>query len=146
MLSGIHPLLNGKLLLALDQMGHGDAVVVADANFPAHQLGLDVLDLPGLAAASVTQAIRTVFPLDTFEGPSVTLMSTADGARVAVQEELVTAAAAPDDRVSEVERFAFYDLAAEASLVIRTGESRSYGNVVLRKGVVTGPAAELPPA
>lgn len=146
MLSGIHPLLNGQLLLALDQMGHGDAVVVADANFPAHQLGLAVLDLPGLGAANVTQAIRTVFPLDTFEGPSVTLMSTADGARVAVQEELVSAAAAPDDRVSEVERFAFYELAAEAALVIRTGENRSYGNVVLRKGVVTEPAAELPPA
>jgi len=146
MLSGIHPLLNGELLLVLDQMGHGDTVVVADANFPAHQLGQVVVDLPGLGAAAVVEAVRTVFPLDTFEGPSVSLMSTADGNRVPVQEELVRAAAAPADRVQEVERFAFYDLAAEAALVVRTGEGRSYGNAVLRKGVVTGPPPALPPA
>jgi len=146
MLSGIHPLLNGELLLALDQMGHGNVVVVADANFPAHQLGLEVVDLPGLGAAAVVQAIRTVLPLDTFEGPSVTLMSTADGQRVAVQDELVAAAAAPEERVEEVGRFDFYEVAAEAALVVRTGETRSYGNLALRKGIVTDAPADLPPA
>lgn len=146
MLSGIHPLLNGELLLALDQMGHGDDVVVSDANFPAHGLGLPVVDLPGVSAPSVVAAIRTVFPLDTFEGPSVTLMSTADGERVTVQEELVAAAAAPTERVEEVKRFAFYERAAEASLVVRTGEGRSYGNAILRKGVVGAATSALPPA
>ena len=146
MLSGIHPLLTGDLLRALDQMGHGDVLVVADANFPAHRIGLDVLDLPGTSAAAVVAAVRTVFPLDTFEGPSVSLMSTADGARVTVQDELVAAGAAPDDRVTEIDRFGFYDLAAEAALVVRTGETRSYGNLALRKGIASAPTEALPPA
>ena len=35
MLEGIHPLLSGELLHHLDDMGHSDAVVIADAHFPA---------------------------------------------------------------------------------------------------------------
>ncbi len=38
--------------------------------------------------------------------------------------------------VMPVERFAFYDLARESFAIIRTGERRFYGNVMLRKGVV----------
>ncbi|MDF2811781.1 MAG: ribose transporter, partial [Microvirga sp.] len=39
MLRGIHPLLGPDLLHALRSLGHGDELVVADANFPAHSLG-----------------------------------------------------------------------------------------------------------
>ena len=35
MLKGIHPLLHADLLHALASMGHGDELVIADANFPA---------------------------------------------------------------------------------------------------------------
>ena len=35
MLTGIDPILTGALLAQLDAMGHSDAVVVADAHFPA---------------------------------------------------------------------------------------------------------------
>jgi L-fucose mutarotase len=31
-------ILTGRLLLALDEMGHGDAVVIADAHFAASKL------------------------------------------------------------------------------------------------------------
>ena len=47
MLSGIHPILVGDLLAALDRLGHGDELVVADANFPAHRLGATVSRRPG---------------------------------------------------------------------------------------------------
>ncbi len=53
-----------------------------------------------------------------------------------MQHELVAAAAAPDERVAELERFAFYERARAARLVVRTGEPRPYGNLILRKGVV----------
>ena len=43
MLTGIHPILAGELLAALDRLGHGDELVVADANFPAHRLGAQVV-------------------------------------------------------------------------------------------------------
>jgi L-fucose mutarotase len=35
-----------------------------------------------------------------------------------------------------LERFAFYERAAQAFVVIATGEARVYGNIILRKGVV----------
>ena len=64
-------------------------------------------------------------------------MTSADGARLPVQDELVTAAGATERDVRFLARHAFYDVAAEAYLIVRTGETRTYGNVILRKGVVT---------
>lgn len=136
MLSGIHPILSGELLAALDRLGHGDELVVADANFPAHRVGRTVVEAAGLAAADVVEAIRTVVPLDTYAGASVLLMAAEGGERLPVQHELVLAAAAAADRVDELERFDFYARAEAAQLIVRTGELRPYGNLVLRKGVV----------
>lgn len=136
MLSGIHPILHGDLLAALDRLGHGDELVVADANFPAYRSGAAVIVAAGVDAPAVVAAIRTVIPLDTYEGASVLLMSAEDGERLPVQHDLVVAADAPADRVDELERFDFYERAAGARLVVRTGELRPYGNVILRKGVV----------
>ena len=136
MLTGIHPILAGDLLAALDRLGHGDELVVADANFPAHRVGAPVVETPGLPSPAVVEAIRTVVPLDGDERASVLLMAAEGGERLAVQHELVAAASAPADRVAELERFAFYDRAAAARLVVRTGELRPYGNLLLPKGVV----------
>ncbi|HEV7185279.1 MAG TPA: RbsD/FucU domain-containing protein [Leifsonia sp.] len=134
MLSGIDPILTGTLLAQLDVMGHSDAVVVADAHFPAARLGARVVDTPGLSAPQVLAAVRSVLPLD--DAPALTLMRSADGATLAVQHELIAAARADDGDVRFVDRHAYYDLAAEAFLIIRTGETRSYGNALLRKGLV----------
>lgn len=117
-------------------MGHGDSVAVVDANFPAYRLGALIVEVPGSGAAVVAQAILTVFPLDTYEDASVSLMRTADGERSPVQEELVRVAGVPAARIEELERFEFYARTAMAFLVVRTGEHRPYGNVILRKGVI----------
>jgi len=132
-LSGINPLLTGPLLAHLDAMGHSDAVVLADAHFPAHRLGARVLDLPGVTTPDLMAAIRTVLPLD--DAPAVDLMATPDGERLPVQEGLIAAAGTQDVRF--LDRYAFYDAAAPAYLIVRTGETRVYGNAILRKGVVT---------
>lgn len=47
-LTGIHPILTGELLAHLDAMGHSDAVVLADAHFPADRLASRLLTFPGL--------------------------------------------------------------------------------------------------
>jgi L-fucose mutarotase len=133
MLSGIDPILTGTLLAHLDAMGHSDAVVVADGHFPAARLGARVVETPGLSAPQVLAAIRSVLPLD--NAPALSLMRSADGATLEVQHELIAAARAGDDDVTFVERQAFYDLAADAFLIIRTGETRSYGNALLLKGL-----------
>lgn len=134
MLEGIHPLLTGAMLLRLDEMGHSDAVVVADAHFPAAALGRHVIDLPGTSTPDVLAAIRTVVPLD--DAPALDLMASADGAVLDVQREIIAAAGATEESTRFVDRFAYYDAAREASLIVRTGETRKYGNALLRKGVV----------
>jgi len=133
-LEGIHPLLTGELLLHLDRMGHSDAVVIADAHFPAWGLGARVIDLPGTTTPEVVAAIRTVLPLD--DAPGIDLMDSADGEVLDVQRELMAAAGTVLETTRFVERFAYYEVAASAYLMVRTGETRKYGNALLRKGVV----------
>jgi L-fucose mutarotase len=133
-LTGIHPILTGELLAYLDAMGHSDAVVLADAHFPADRLAQRLLVLPGLSTPDVLAAVRTVIPLD--DPPALDLMESADADRLPVQDELTEAAGADQGDVRFVERHAFYDFATEAYLIVRTGETRTYGNAILRKGVV----------
>ncbi|MFV0450769.1 MAG: RbsD/FucU family protein [Propioniciclava sp.] len=140
MLHNLDPLLTGRLLLALDEMGHGDAVVIADAHFTAAKLARKhLIDLPGLSAPRVLAAIRTVLVPDTFATP-LDLMEAPDGI-LPVQEELMAAARLTRAETALVERFAFYEKAAEAEVIIRTGETRIYGNALFRKGVTPAPPA-----
>jgi L-fucose mutarotase len=136
MLIGINVLLRGPLLAALDVLGHGDVLVIADANFPAARLGA-ALALPGVRSAEAVDAILSVFPLDPDE--SVVLMAAPDGPQP-VQDEIMAAvkdrAAGP--AVEHVGRFEFYELARSASLIVQTGELRPYGNVLVRKGGING--------
>ncbi len=136
MLHGIDPLLTGDLLAALDAMGHGDALVLADAHFPAARLARRLLALPSVGTPDLLRAVRTVLPLDD-DTPAVDLMRSADGVPLEVQRQLADAAGTPLEEARFVERFAFYDEAEGAFLVVRTGETRPYGNVLVRKGVVT---------
>lgn len=135
MLIGINALLRGPLLAALDALGHGDVLVIADANFPAARLG-EAHSLPGVLSAEAVDAILSVFPLDPDE--SVVLMTAPDGLRP-VQSEIM---AAVNDHagpvVEHVGRFEFYELARSASLIVQTGELRPYGNVLVRKGGING--------
>ena len=71
MLKGITPLLNAKVLHALAAMGHGDDLIVADANFPAQSIARDtilgsLLRIDGVSAADAVAALLSVMPLDSF--------------------------------------------------------------------------------
>ena len=138
MLTGINPLLTGELLWHLDAMGHSDAVVIADAHFPAAALADRLVTLPGTTTPDVLAAIRTVVPLD--DAPGLDLMTSADGEVLQVQSELMAAAGTDLATTGFVDRFAYYELARSAFLVVRTGETRKYGNALLRKGVVGHPS------
>ena len=134
MLLGIDPLLTGDLLAALDAMGHSDAVCLSDAHFPADRIADRLLVLPGVATPDLLRAVRSVLPLD--DAPAVDLMASADGTVLPVQHDLMAAAQVGQDGTRFLDRHEFYREAAGAYLVVRTGETRTYGNVMVRKGVV----------
>lgn len=133
MLLNIDPLLTGELLKGLDEMGHSDLVLIADANFPAHRVNRDAIELPGTTVPQVVRAICSVLPLDGDVAP--VLMDAGVVPPPAVQAEIEAAAAHPL-AARLVDRWEYYDLAAQASVVVATGEMRLWGNVLLAKGLV----------
>ncbi len=139
MLKGLSPLLSPDLLHLLASMGHGDELVLADANFPAATHARRLLHLPGLASPAVLDAVLSVLPLDDFVAqPALTMQVVGDAA---AQPEVVRAfdavlRAHGGPPTAPLERSAFYQRAAAAFGVVATGETRLYGNILLRKGVV----------
>ncbi|MBJ6131301.1 ribose ABC transporter [Ochrobactrum sp. Q0168] len=138
MLKNINPLLTGSLLSILADMGHGDDLVIVDANYPAQASGVPVLDFPGISATAMAEAVLSVLPLDDFVDKPAAVMQ-ASNETPAIYGEFEAVIAVAEGRkiaVDPVERFAFYARAREAFAVIRTGERRLYGNIIFKKGVI----------
>ncbi|WP_416065321.1 RbsD/FucU family protein [Rhizobium sp. ZK1] len=140
MLKGIHPLLGPDLLYALKSMGHGDDIVIADANFPASSMGPDVIRADGVSATAMAEAILTHMPLDTFVPQSAWRMEVVGDPKAVPEvcaefQEIVTRRAGSFS-IASVERFAFYEMARKAAYIVATTEFRLYGNLILKKGVV----------
>lgn len=139
MLKGIDRLLTGDLLKALCDMGHGDELVIADANFPAETVAKRLIRIPGIDGVRIAEAIMSVFPVDTYVDNPACVMDLTDGDKAKGMPEPVIWG---DYRriigmkLGLIERFAFYERAKKAYLVIQTGEERQYGNLLLTKGVV----------
>jgi L-fucose mutarotase len=134
----LNELLHPGIVGALAGAGHGATVLLADGHYPATtatspRARLDYLNhTPGVVdVTTVLRLVRGAVPLE-----SAQVMVPPDGEpeppAIAEYRELL--APLP---VTELDRFAFYDAAAPAYLIVRTGETRVYGNAILRKGVVT---------
>ncbi|WP_349436504.1 RbsD/FucU domain-containing protein [Pararhizobium sp. A13] len=140
MLKGIHPLLGPDLLHAIRTMGHGDEIVVGDANFPASSIGPKVVRADGVDALSITEAILAHMPLDTFAAESAWRMEVvgdpAAEPEVCVEFQKLVHKLAGNFKVVPIERFAFYERARKAAYIVATTEFRLYGNIILKKGVV----------
>lgn len=145
MLKGISKLLTGDLLKALCDMGHGDEIVIADANFPAERVAKRLLRYPGVDGVALLQAMAEIFPLDTYtEEPAVVMELTqsdvAKGMPTPViwdeYQQVMNSAYPESAPLGKLERFEFYERAKNAYLIIQTGEERQYGNLILVKGVV----------
>jgi len=141
MLIGINALLTPDLLHALAAMGHGDSIVLVDNNYPATR-GRRTLDLPGANVVQSLRAVLSLLPLDTFiPNPAQVMQVVGDPTAVPpVLAEMNEVLADGGHKPAElVERFAFYAAAAEAYAIVRTGERRFYGNIILTKGVIPPP-------
>lgn len=143
MLKNIPPILSPELLCALSQMGHGDELVIADGNFPSHSVGKNaiVIRADGHGVPELLDAILQVFPLDTYSEKPVGLMAVCDGDDVETPiwdkyNELLNKYEPEHHDIEFIERFAFYERAKGAYLIIATGEQALYANILLKKGVV----------
>lgn len=145
MLKGIPAILSPELLKILCEMGHSDTLVIADGNFPSESIGKDaiVCRLDGHGTAEILEAILKLFPLDTYVEHPVNLMQVmaGDPVETPIWETYNSIVKTYDERgeqaIGKIERFAFYEKAKKAYVIIATSEKALYANIMLQKGVVT---------
>lgn len=149
MLIGIDPALSGDLLKVLDNMGHGDQLVIADRNYPIYAAGRPVIRMGPVGSLRTFQAILSVFPLDTYVPYPLERMEVENNPDLMtpVQEEVIEFVRAhymPDLEYGVIPRLEFYERARSARAVIHTLEDQPYGCFIVTKGVVFDPD-KLPP-
>lgn len=141
MLRGIDPILTPDLLRHLRAMGHGDELVIVDANFPGETCGTRIERLAGVSATEALRAILGLMPLDTFvDAPARTMQVVGEPDTippiVAEFQAIIDEVADAPAKITSIERHAFYEEARKTYLVVQTAEARFYGNLILSKGVV----------
>jgi L-fucose mutarotase len=141
MLKGLDPLLSADLLHVLRAMGHGDELAIVDANFPATSMGRRVVRMDGISATRTLEAVLSVMPLDDFVDEPCARMRVVDDPDAVPEvckefQALIDRAEGRRFQLGRIERFAFYERARQAFALVQTGETRLYGNVLLKMGVV----------
>lgn len=146
MLKGLDPLLTAELLFVLKAMGHGDDIVICDRNHPATTIAAEtthgaLITLFGADIPRATQAILSLFPLDTFVETPVMRMEVVGNPGQLVEahhamQRVVDAAEGRPVRIGAYERFAFYEAAKRSFAIVQTSDPGPYGCFILRKGVL----------
>ncbi|NMB06352.1 MAG: L-fucose mutarotase [Bacteroidales bacterium] len=140
MLKKIPKILSPQLVKTLMEMGHGDEIVIADANFPSHSCSSNVIRADGLTGTDILEALLELFPLDSYSEQQLFLMKVVPGDdyKPVIWEKyknLLHRSGEPNT-IGFLDRFSFYERARQAYAVIATGEEALYANIILKKGVV----------
>lgn len=140
MLVGIDPCVTPELLYTLARMGHGDEIVLADAFYPGHSNNPLVIRCDGSTVPELLAGILPMLCLDAHVDAPVVMMTPEpmDVLDPAVESDFRAAIdkSWPDTPpILRMERHAFMARSRAAFAVVMTGETRKYGNVLLKKGV-----------
>jgi L-fucose mutarotase len=128
-------------------MGHGDEIVLADANFPSasvakHTTLGEELRFDGTSIPELLTAIMSLFPLDPVAKNTLFMEMMpehkAAGWKTPIWDTYKGIIASSGERadVEEIERMAFYERAKRSFAVVSTGETALYGNLILKKGII----------
>lgn len=141
MLKNIPSILSPELLKILMEMGHGDELVLGDANFPAASVARRLIRADGLGGTDLLAAIMQLFPLDTFVAHPVALMAVVLGDDYTPElwpryERIIRSAHPAFSGFEMLERYEFYRRTEQAYAVVATGERGRYANIILKKGIL----------
>lgn len=141
MLKNINPIISPQLLKILAEMGHGDELVIGDANFAAQSLGRQCVRADGHSAVELVDAILDLLPLDTFVDSPVILMQPAPGVLSGdppVWEKYRKVVDAHQEKIkfSPISVDDFYERTKKAYATVSTAEREFYACAILRKGVI----------
>lgn len=140
MLLGIPYEISPDLLKIICEMGHGDEIVLADANFPCASLAQRLIRADGIEIPELLSGILKLFPLDQYDKCNFILMNKCEGddADVSIWSTYENILKQYDykNEITFIERFDYYERAKKAYAIVATGEKRQYANIILKKGCV----------
>jgi L-fucose mutarotase len=140
MLKGINPILGPELLKVLRAMGHGDDIAIVDGNYPADTDAKRLIRMDGLGVTEIMDAILSVMPLDDMV-PEACWRPAAflDPNRIEPifkEFDAIVAKHEPKHKINVLVGADFYNKVKNSYALIATTESRLYGNIVMKKGVI----------
>lgn len=136
-LKGIPRQISPQLLNLLSRMGHGDELLIVDANFPAYSQGVsNVVHAEGQSSTDILEAVLEIYPLDSFTPYQAAVMRQVDSpedAEIVFDFDRILNAAYRRDGASScvsierLERFDFYQRAKSAFAICVTSKPASFG-------------------
>lgn len=141
MLRNIPKILPPDLVKYMMEMGHADYMVIADAGFPGTAHAKRLVRMDSVEIPALLEAVLPFFPLDYFVEDPVRLMQKLP------QEPEVTIWNTYRELLEKydtdhafkgfhyLDRLPFYAEAEKAFVVVQTGDTSRYGNIILQKGV-----------
>ena len=131
-------LLHPEILKVLGSSGHFSQILIADGNYPfisrsgANATKVFLNLMPGIP--KTTDVLEALLEMTPFQ--QATIMQIPNGEKAPIQDEYRLML--PGLEIQSLERQAFYDAVCSplTSLVIATGETRRFANLLLSIGVV----------
>lgn len=143
MLKGLNPVLGPALLSTLRAMGHGDEIALVDGNYPGEEHARRLIRTDGLGIPEVLDAVLSVLPIDhavaqaIFRAVVPAQPETPDPIHIRMIE--ICRQWEPTRPVIPLAPADFYARVRTAHTIVQTSERALYGNIILRKGVITEP-------
>ena len=139
MIYGIAPFMPPELVSSLMEMGHGDELVLCDRNFPALQHGLKIIRCDSLSIPVLLDEILRLIPIDYVTDYTVTTLRKPNPDEVPPiwqeYEKILKKRVSPEARIVSIERQEFYEQSKKAYVLVQTGETAKFANIIIRKGV-----------
>lgn len=142
MLKGIPEVIPPKLMKYMMEMGHGDVLLIADANYPAKANAQRYIRIEGVGTEELLDAILNYYPLDVYVDEPVKLMRPLpEEPRAEIWNQYEEIIRKHDDEKAFrgfgfIDRLPFYDESRAAYVIVQTNTAARYANIMLKKGVI----------
>jgi L-fucose mutarotase len=136
MLKLIPKAFTSELLQLIMDMGHGEKLLISDANYPWRSAGNKPVFLPVPSIDTLLRDILQFFPLDQSQEHAALVMESAVVSGAFQRYSTIIDQSGEKTAIETVERFAFYERARDAIGVVVTADVTKGGNILLVKGSV----------
>lgn len=130
------------LMSLLMRMGHGEALLICDANFPYSTVcraAKAPVYITGFTVEQILREILYYFPLDYAVKSAAVVMDSAKESELFRRYREILSRAVQPTELAAVSRMDFYDKAKAAAGVVVTSDTAKGGNIMIQKGVVREP-------